>query len=291
MSLPFLYHLLIIAITYYVITTWFKFFLKLRLTVDFSYIAIVAFASYITALLNIHFWLWMLATICLSRLSSIIFTVLILFLSTRLSRVYFIVGTLALYMFCLQVATNREPVTNGVFGLTGISRVLIGTIKLWSLGSYLIATSIIALIVGIGLFLFKRTYMFSILKWRGENSTVLKVLGARIKVYTFVMILITSLCAVIWANLFTYYYLYIDPNSFRLAMLNLVLVIWFISYKWWELWTFITALIIIFAYEYLRFFKLVDASMLGYVREGLFALIIMITSFITFRKTSFGRDH
>lgn len=291
MSLPFLFHLLITTIIYYIITTWFKFFLKLRLTVDFSYLAIVAFASYVTALLNIHYGRWMLVTISISRVSSIIFTVFILILSTRLSRVYFIVGTLALYMFALKLATNWEGVTNGTFWLSWISRTLMGSVQLTGLSSYLIAGAIIALIVWVGLFLFKKTYMFSILKWRGENSTVLQVLGARINIYTFIMILITSLCAVVGANLFTYYYLYIDPTSFWLSILNLVLVIWFISYKRWELGTFITAMVIIFAYEYLRFFKLVDTTMLGYTRESIFALIIMITSFITFRRTSFGREN
>ena len=122
------------------------------------------FASYVSALLNIHYGLGMLATIVLSWLSSIVFTVLILYLSSRLSRVYFIVGTLALYMFVLQLATNREAVTNGTFGLSGIGRNLIGNITVPTLGSYLIVCLIIGALVVVGLTLFKRTYLFTILK-------------------------------------------------------------------------------------------------------------------------------
>lgn len=290
MSLSFLYHLLIVGIIYYVITTWFKFFLKLRLTVDFSYISIIICASYISALLNMHYGRWIVWTIIASWIWCIALTIIILFLSNRLSRIYFIVGTLALYIFFIQITTNRESVTNGTFWLSGMSRILRGNIHIVGMEAYLWLSLVVGAIVFLWLFLFKKTYLFTILKWRGEKGTILKVLWIRVPLYTFIMILITSLCAVIGANLYTFYYLYIDPISFRLSMLVLVLVIWFISYKGWEFSTLITALIVIFAYEYLRFFKVVDPSMLGYVRESLFALIIMITSFITFRRTAFGRE-
>ncbi len=111
MSLPFVYHLLITAIIFYVLATGFKFFLKLRLSIDCSYIAIIIFASYITALLNMHFERPMLATIPIAWLASIVFTILILYLSKRLSQVYFIVGTLALYMLVYQLSINRVSVT------------------------------------------------------------------------------------------------------------------------------------------------------------------------------------
>ena len=290
MSLPFLYHLLISSIIFYIIATWFKFFLKLRMSIDFSYIAIVLFASYASALLNIHFELGIISTMFISRIMAIPFTFLIIYLSKRLSWAYFIVGTLALYMFIFQLALNREWLTWWPFGLSWIKRILRWeTIVVW-LDQFLIVSLVFCAIILVWLWLFKRTYFFSVLKWRWENDTVLKVLGIPISRYTCVMILITSLCAVIWGNLYAFYYLYIDPNSFRFSMLILILVIWFTSYKRWELPTFIVSLIVIFAYEYLRFFKVVDPSELGYLRELIFAAAIMITSYITFKRTSFGRQ-
>jgi ABC-type branched-subunit amino acid transport system permease subunit len=193
-------------------------------------------------------------------------------------------------MFFFQLAINRESLTGGAFGLSWIKRILRWHTMVVGLEQFLVLALVFCAIALIGLRLFKRTYFFSILKWRWENDTVLKVLGVQVSRYTLVMILITSLCAVIWWNLFAFYYLYIDPRSFWLSMLILVLVIGFISYKRWELPTFIVALIVIFAYEYLRFFKVVDPSKLGYLREWIFALAIMITSYITFKRTSFGRQ-
>jgi hypothetical protein len=46
-----------------------------------------------------------------------------------------------------------------------------------------------------------------------------------------------------------------------------------------------------FAYEYLRFFKVVDPSKIGYFREMLFGIIVVVVAFVVFRKTSFGREN
>jgi len=40
----------------------------------------------------------------------------------------------------------------------------------------------------------------------------------------------------------------------------------------------------------MRFFKVVDANNIGYFREILFGVLIIIVSFSIFRKTAFGRD-
>jgi len=45
------------------------------------------------------------------------------------------------------------------------------------------------------------------------------------------MILVMTALAVIGGNMFGFYYLYIDPSSFRIGMLEVALVIVFISYK------------------------------------------------------------
>lgn len=290
MSIAFLYHLLITSIIFYILSTGFKFFLKLRLSIDFSYVGIVLFASYVTAILNTSYGRGILLSSLLARIGSILFTILILYLSKRLSQVYFVVWTLALYMLMFQLAINRQSLTGWSFGISGIGRHLLWNIHVTSLGAYLIMAALAGIGILIALVAFKRTYLFALLKWRWESETILKSLGTYTSRYTFILILLTSLCAVIGGTLYTFYYLYIDPRSFRLSMLVLLLVISFISYKQGEVMTFVTAVCIIFGYEYLRFFKVVDPSLLGYVRESLFALIIMITSFITFRKITFARQ-
>jgi ABC-type branched-subunit amino acid transport system permease subunit len=192
-------------------------------------------------------------------------------------------------MFFFQFALNREAMTWWAFGLSGMERILRGTTSIQWLESFLILTGAITLVIAAALAAFKRTYVFSILQWRGENDLILRVLGIPIHRYTLIMVLITSLCAVTGGNLYAFYYLYIDPRSFWFTMLILVIVIWFLSYNKGEIMTLLIAIMTMFVYEYLRFFKIVDPSQLGYLREALFAIIIMVTSYITFRRISFGR--
>lgn len=289
MTIQFIYHILITTCIFYIITTWFKFFLKLRMNIDFSYMAIVLFGSYTSVLLNMHLWVGMLAAMVLAWIISLPFTLLIVYLSKRLQAIYFVVGVLALYMFVFQVALNREWVTWWAFGLSGMQRILRWTTILSWLQSFFILSWLITLILIIILSYFKRTYIFSLLTSRWENATTLRVLGVPIHMYSFIMVLITSLCAVIWWNLYAFYYLFIDPRSFWLSMLVLILVIAFLSYNQNESMTFLITLVIIVIYELLRFLKFVDPASIGYVREWLFALIIMIAAFITFKKTAFER--
>ena len=289
--MQFAIHITISAIIFAILTSGFRFFIKLRGTIDFSYLAIVIFASYTAALINIYRWLGILVSILLSFIVSILFTFLVLFLSSKLNDVYFSIGTLALYILAYQLAYNMEGITWWALGLSWITRNLIGSVMVSSLWSYLILSLSILIILFTFLFFFKKSYFYKILTWRWENEIVLKSLWTKIIKYKFVMILITTFLAAVGWWLYTFYYLYIDPSSFRLSMLILLVVIWFISYKYNDRGIFGTSLIVMFAYEYLRFFKVVDPSKIGYFREMLFWVIVVIVAFLAFRKTSFGREN
>jgi len=289
--LQFALHIIISAIIFAILTSGFRFFIKLRWTIDFSYLAIVIFASYTSALLNINFWFWIIASILISFLLSILFTFLVLFLSSKLNDVYFSIGTLALYILAYQLAYNMGSITWWALGLSWISRNLIWSIMVSNLSSYLILSLIILILIFTFLFLFKKSYFYKVLTWRWENEIVVKSLWTKILKYKFVMILITTFLAAVGWWLYTFYYLYIDPSSFWLSMLILLVVIWFISYKFNDRGIFGTSMIVMFAYEYLRFFKVVDPSKIGYFREMLFGVIVVIVAFVVFRKTSFGREN
>ena len=156
--LQFILHITISAIIFAILTSGFRFFIKLRWTIDFSYLAIVIFASYTAALLNIHFWLGILVSIFLSCTVSILFTFLVLFLSSKLNDVYFSIGTLALYILAYQLAYNLEAITWWALWLSWISRNLIGLLSVTSLWSYLLLSLAIITVLFTWLFFFKKSY-------------------------------------------------------------------------------------------------------------------------------------
>lgn len=289
--MQFAIHIIISAIIFTLLASGFKFFIKLKWNLDFSYMAIVIFSSYLSALLNIHYWIWILLAVLISFLISIWFTFLVLFLSSKLNDVYFTIWTLTLYILVYQLAYNMEWITWWALGLSGIDRNLVGWIQLSSLPLFLLFAGILIVLVIWWLVYFKKTYFYKTLMWWGERAAIVKSLWVKINIYKFVMILITTLLASLAGTLYTFYYLYIDPSTFRFSMLVLTLVIVFLSYKWNDRWTLIVSLLIMFSYEYLRFFKLVEPSKIGYFREMIFWLIIVVVSFVVFRKTSFGREN
>ena len=291
MNLSFIYHILISAMIFYILVSWFKFFLKLRGTMDFSYLAIVIFWSYLWAILNIKFWIWILWSIWFSFLISMGFTFIILFLSSKLDDVYFSIWTLTVYILVYQLALNMDWITWWAFWLSGMTQNIIWNISIHWLQEFLVFILIFVFFIIAILLFIKKTYFYKILQWRWEHETVIKTLWIKIRTYKFFMIALTTLLAVVWWNLFWFYYLYIDPSSFWLTLLTLLVVIAFVSYKFNDLWTVLVSVIVLFVYEYLRFFKIVDPSKIWYFREIIFAIVIMIVSFFIFRKVKFGRDH
>jgi len=289
--MQFVIHIIISAIIFALLASGFKFFIKLKWNLDFSYMAIVIFSSYLSALLNIYFGIWIVIAIVISFLVSIGFTFLVLFLSKRLNDIYFTIGTLSLYILVYQLAYNVESITWWALWLSLINRILIWWVSVSTLNSFLVFGGILITLVILWLVYFKKTYFYKTLIWWWEKDLVIKSLWVKIDVYKFGMILITTLLASLAWWLYAFYYLYIDPSTFWFTMLVPVLVIVFLSYKRNDWWTLIVSLLVMFAYEYLRFFKIVEPSKIWYFREMMFWLIIVVVSFVVFRKTNFGREN
>lgn len=289
MSTQFLLHVCISGIIFYILASGQKLFLKIKGTLDFSYLATVIFATYAAVLFHIHFWADLFTSIWWAYLVSLVCTLFVLFLSSKLSDIYFAIGTLALYMISIQVVYNTDWLTWWAQWLSGFSRMVWNT-SVYPLETYIRIVWGVWVVLLVMLFLFRKSYAYTILHGRWEASFITRSLGISITVWKFVLIMLTSLLAVVWWWLFAYYYLFIDPQSFWLWFLIVLLTISFLSYGANERWTLCIALLVVGGYEWLRFFKIVEVAKLGYMREIIFSLLIMAASFLVFRTTSFGRE-
>jgi branched-chain amino acid transport system permease protein len=181
-------------------------------------------------------------------------------------------------------------VTGGALGLGGIRRIAVGEVMITELSSFLrVIGSAVVLIIGL-LWYLKTTSFYKVLVAWAEREIVVKSLGLKVSWYKLGMILLSTFLASVAGMFYTFYYLYIDPSSFRFATLILAVVIVLLSYKWNDVGTLLISLLVLFIYEYLRFFKLVEASKIGYFREIVFGVIIMVLAFFFFRKVKFTRE-
>lgn len=287
--LSFVLHICIWSLIMGLLALWFKFFLKLKATLDFSYIWIVIVAAYSSSLAQLHRWrTWPWATLFAIFLS-LFFSILIVRLASKLSEIYFAIGSLAIYMLCFQLSQNLESLTGGVLGLSGLPRAFTQTISLHSLWSFLVFIVIIGFCAILLLRWFLRSYFYTVLQWWWERHLLIQSLGAHSKPYLFVMLFITTLLASLWWSLFAFYFSYIDPNSFGVALVMLLLIIAFLAYNSGILATFLVSFAVTFVYEFLRFVKIVSPSMLGYTREMFIDVFIIVAVLFVFTRVRFVR--
>ena len=287
--MPFVYHILIVSLIFGLLASGFRFFVKLKWSCDFSYMAIVIFASYVCALLNTKLWFWLLQSLWIAFIASIPFTFVVFLLSKKLNAFYFSIWTITLYILIYQLAYNLE-ITKWPFGISWITKNIIWNVEANSLVWFLIRMILITFVVFSLLFLFKKSLLYkSLIAW-WEKESPLKSLWISISKTKLIIILLTIILASIAGACYTFYYWFIDPSSFWFAMLILVLTIVFLSYKYNEFWVMLFSLWIMFFYEWLRFVKFVPPWKIWYIREILFSLAMIIVAFIVFKKINFWRE-
>ena len=288
--MQFIIHILNFALIFSIIACGFRFFIKIKWNCDYSYIAIVIFSSYLCAILNTSFWIGMIGSFLLSLVWSIPFTLLVFYLSKRLNDFYFSMGTFALYILIYLLAYNLNGLTNWVYWIANVKRILFWNIlNMWIQGYLLImlGVSIIAFWL---LYLFKKSSLYKSFVWWWESELVTKSLWISSSKSKFLIICLSALLATLAWSCYTFYYCYVAPWTFRISTLILILSIVFLSYKYNEFGVIIISIIMLFLYEWLRFLKVVDPSKIWYLREMIFSLIIIIVVFITFKKINFWRE-
>ncbi len=287
----FLLHIGIFSLIMGLLALWFKFFIKLKATLDFSYVGIVIVSAYSSALAQLHWGRWRLMATLFAMLVSLLFSVLIVRLASKLSEIYFAIGSFAIYMICFQLSWNLEWLTGWALGLSGLPRQVFVSVSLHSLQSFLLFTSIIALCIILFLRWFLQSYFFRVLQWWGERHLIIQSLGIYSRPYVFAMLCITTLLAALGWSLFAFYFSYIDPNSFSIYLIMLLLIIVFLSYKSGVWGSILVSFGVIFVYEFLRFFKLIDPSLLWYTREMMMDVFVVIAVLFVFTRIHFARGH
>jgi branched-chain amino acid transport system permease protein len=147
------------------------------------------------------------------------------FIAGRLRDLYFSLATLALQIIFFSVIYNWMPVTNGAYGIPGISRPAIFGLQINTPGSFALFGGlwVAALILFYSWFL---TTPFSRLihATRDDQVAVLS-LGKNPNHYKRASIILSAVIAGIAGSLYATYATYIDPSSFTLDESILILSI------------------------------------------------------------------
>lgn len=291
MQTAFFLHLLVSTCVIYTLSVWFKFFLVIRGTLDLSYMSCVIFAAYIIWWFSVHMWMPMRLTGILALLLCLPVMFLLTVLARRLQGVYFIVGTLGVYMVSLQLALNLDKITWWALWLWGIMRNLVWSIELSSLWVFTACVVGLLLLVTVFIRYFQRSVIYAVIRGQWEHASVVRSLWVQQVMYHLLLISVTTLCSVTGAWIYVYYYQFLDPSSFRFSMLLPVLITAFLSYKANLMQTFLYTLIVVVWYEWLRFIKVVDSASVGYVREMMFGAAMICIWYWFIKRFAVWRTH
>jgi len=247
---------------------------------NLAHVATYAIGAYTTALLSTELNVGVFQCLLASALLSGLLALIIGAISLRLATDYFAIGSLAFSAVVSALLINWRSLTRGVLGIPGIPRPEWGGIDFNGVQNFLYFVIVVTLLcLGAMWILFRSSFARS-LKAAAQSDVAAQSLGrdvARLRIWAF---FISSAFAGIAGGLFAYYLNYIDPSSFSLTEMVLVLTIVVVGRpgSFWGV-AAATLLLVVLLPEGLRFLPL-EPSVLGPLRQFLHALLLFIVVYM-----------
>lgn len=235
-----------------------------------------AYATSITITkLGFSYWLALLV----AMLTCIIAALLFSFIAGKVRELYFSLATLALQIIFFTIVYNWIPVTNGPYGISGISNPEIFGLGINSPGSFALFGGLGVLLVILFYNWFLKTPVCRLIQATRDDQIEVLSLGKNPSYYKRISIILSALIAGIAGSIYATYTTYIDPSSFTLDESILILSIVLIGGAGRIIGPATGAAIYILLPELLKFLQMPD-SIAANMRMILFGLLlILIVSF------------
>ena len=231
--------------------------------------------AYTTAIcatkLNINYGLILLIVIINSVLISLLYN----YIATKVREFFFSVATLALQIMVFSIMYNWYGVTNGSYGISGISTPKIGGLQINNIYEFCILYSVMLAIVYLIYKQFLKTPISNLIKATRDDQIAILSLGKSPKYYKRISIAISAIMAGIAGSMYASYSSYIDPTSFTfdesVLIVSIVLIGGIATIKG----SFFGVLIYILIPEILKFIQLPD-SIAANTRMIIFGIILIL---------------
>ncbi|MCB9231063.1 MAG: branched-chain amino acid ABC transporter permease [Bacteroidia bacterium] len=235
-----------------------------------------AYAAAITITkLGFSYWLALPTAIIACIIVGLIFS----FLAAKVRNLYFSLATLALQIIFFSVAYNWIPVTNGPYGISGITSPEIFGLGINSPPSFALFGGLWVMLALLFYHWFLKTPICRLIKATRDDQIALLALGKNPNYYKRISIIISAIIAGIAGTLYATYTTYIDPSSFTLDESILILSIVLIGGAGRIIGPITGAAIYVLLPEILKFLEMPDgiAANMRMILFGL--LLVMIVRF------------
>ncbi len=283
---PYLTNLLIFITIYIILAVSLNLAIGYTGLLNLGHIAFFGIGAYTSALLTKAGFPFIGAILCAGIFASLAGFFLV-YATKKLRGDYLALATLGFNFVIYSLMLNWSWLTNGPLGIAGIKKPNLLGLTVSNNTEFLIFSSIVCIISVAIIYFIARSPFGRLLEAIRDDEISVKVLGKNTAVLKYKAMIISAFFAGIAGSLFAHYISYIDPSSFSMSEIILILTIVIVGGLASIRGSIASTFIILLVPEALRFLAL-PSSVLGPARQIIYALILL--TIIMFRPRGiFGR--
>ena len=231
--------------------------------------------AYVTAItitkFGFSYWLALPTALAICVFAALLFS----FIAGKVRELYFSLATLAIQIIFFSVVYNWISLTNGPYGIAGVSSPEIFGVKINTPGNFALFGGFWVLCVIFFYRWFLKTPLCRMIEATRDDQIAVLSLGKNPNYYKRISIMISAVIAGIAGTLYATYATYIDPSSFTLDESILILSIVLIGGAGGIIGPITGAVIYILLPELLKFMQMPD-SVAANMRMILFGLLLVL---------------
>lgn len=270
---PYLLHILVLVAIYSIVAVSLNLALGYTGLLNLGHVAFFGIGAYTSALLTKAGVPFLVAFLAAGIIASI-FGYLLYFATKKLKGDYLALATLGFTFVLYSLLLNLTFLTRGPLGIAGIAKPSFAGIVLSSPAAYLLFTGILALVSVLLLAFIVKSPFGRVMQAIRDDEIGVRVLGKNTLAVKGKVMMISAFFAGLAGSLFAHYITFIEPGSFTLTEVVLVLTIVIVGGLASLRGSILAAFILLLIPELLRFLAW-PSSILGPGRQILYALILL----------------
>ncbi len=266
-------HVLILIFIYIILVVSLNLALGYTGLLNLGHVAFFGIGAYTSALLALEGLTYLAAMIAAGLFASV-FGYLLVIATDRLKGDYLAMATLGFSFVVYSLLLNLGEITRGAMGIPGIPKPSILGITFLTNDEYLVFVFLICLISVFIMYRIVNSPFGKLLEATRDNAVCLRVLGKNTLSLKYKAMMISAFFAGISGSLYAHYITFIDPTSFYISELILVLTIVIVGGLASIKGSIVATTVIIYLPELLRLLEM-PSSVMGPARQAIYALILI----------------
>lgn len=271
----YIYHLLIYLDIYLIVAMSLNLLMGYAGLLQIAHAAYFGIGAYTTALLMVKLGVGFIPALFISAIVSGILSLLISLPAWRFKGDYFVMLSLAVQIALYSLMYNWTELTNGPFGITGISKPVILGNKFVALDNIFLLFTVLMILCGAIFFVLLRSPWGRALKAMRDDELAARGLGKNTRLLKLQAFFIASAFVAVAGGMYASYVSYIDPTSFTIDESILMVSMVIIGGTGNFIGPVVGAIILIAIPEILRFLQMPD-SIAANVRLLAYGLLLIL---------------